>query len=197
MAELGDWRASGIVLAAGRSTRMGREKALLAVDGVPQWRRQRDVLAAAGVAEIFLSARPDQTWAYGASGFSAVLNDAMPDCGPMVGITAGLERASHPHLAVLAIDLPALPPTWFARLRQRSAAKSGAVGRRGKFFEPLAAIYPVELKWLAWEFLAGGNYSLQALLTRAVDETLVSVVDIGPDEEPWFANWNREPRGAE
>ena len=38
---------SAIVLAAGRSTRMGRDKALLEVEGVPLWQRQRQVLVAA------------------------------------------------------------------------------------------------------------------------------------------------------
>ena len=49
---------------------MGRDKALLACDGAPLWRRQRDLLAQAGAAEILLSARPEQTWAAGAAGFA-------------------------------------------------------------------------------------------------------------------------------
>src|SRR4051794_13850542 len=97
---------SAVVLAAGRSTRMGRDKALLEVDGVPMWQRQRDLLAGVGAAEIFLSARPEQTWvrdAMAAGGFAAVLHDAMPSAGPLCGITAAIERASHAHVVVLAI----------------------------------------------------------------------------------------------
>ena len=56
---------SAVVLAAGYSKRMGRDKALLPApaDGVPLWDRQRRVLAEAGAAEIFLSARDGQRWA--------------------------------------------------------------------------------------------------------------------------------------
>src|SRR4051812_7329223 len=96
---------SAVVLAAGRSTRMGRDKASLEVDGVPLWRRQRDLLAAAGASEIFLSVRPDQIWARDAlasGGFAAELHDAMPSAGPLSGFTAALERTTHSHLAVLA-----------------------------------------------------------------------------------------------
>lgn len=183
---------SAVVLAAGRSTRMGRDKALLEIDGVPLWQRQRDVLLHAGAAEIFLSARPDQAWARDAAGFAAVVHDALPDCGPLVGIAAGLERASHPALAVLAIDLPRMSAAWFGELlRSAVIPGEGAVGRRHEFFEPLAAVYPDEFKWLAWEALARGEYALQSLVARAVEKRLLRVREIVADEAGLFANWNR------
>jgi molybdopterin-guanine dinucleotide biosynthesis protein A len=182
--------SSAVVLAGGRSTRMGREKALLEVDGVPQWQRQRDVLAAAGAAEIFLSARPEQEWAGAARGFTAVVHDALTAGGPLVGITAGLERATHPWLAVLAIDLPAMTPAWFSTLLCEVAPGVGVVGRRGGFFEPLAAIYPGEVRWLAWEALARGEFSLQRLLAAAVAQGLMRVHEIAAAEAALFENWN-------
>lgn len=182
---------SGVVLAAGRSTRMGRDKALLEIDGAPLWQRQRSVLAAGGAAEVFLSARPDQAWAQRAAGFAAVLHDALPESGPLVGITAGLERTAHPHVAVLAIDLPAMTAAWFAALAEECAPGVGVVGRRGEFFEPLAAIYPAELKWLAWEALARDEYSVQQLVATGVERGLLKVREIGAEDAALFANWNR------
>ena len=186
---------SAIVLAAGQSKRMGRDKALLEVQGQPLWQRQRDVLLHAGAGEILLSARPEQTWTRGIRGFSSVVHDSMPDCGPMVGVTAGLERASYPWLAVLAIDLPQMSPRWFRQLLGRISLGKGVVGRRDGYFEPLAAIYPRELRWLAWESLARADYSLQKLITRAVDEDILQVSEITPADAPEFANWN-EPELA-
>ncbi len=182
---------SGVVLAAGRSRRMGRDKALLEVDGVRLWRRQRDVLAAAGAPEVYLSARPDQQWIIDTDRFAGVLFDAFPDCGPISGITAALERTSRSHVGVLAIDLPALPSAWFAQLAAQCGDKVGCVGRRDGYFEPLAAaIYPVEMKWLAWEAFARGEYGLQPLLAQAEQQGLIRVVDITPAQAPWFRNWN-------
>jgi molybdenum cofactor guanylyltransferase len=181
---------SAVVLAAGRSARMGRDKALLEVEGTPLWQRQRDVLANAGAAEIFLSARPDQPWARAAKGFAAVIHDAMPGCGPMVGITAAIERSSHSLVAVLAVDLPAMTAAWFQALLADTTAEYGIIGRRGEFFEPLAAIYPRTCRWLLWEALARGEYSLQQLVATAVEGGLLRAREINPEEEGWFANWN-------
>lgn len=181
---------SAVVLAAGRSTRMGRDKALLETAGVPMWRRQRDLLTRAGAAEIFLSVRPEQEWAQRAPGFTAHLHDGLTTGGPMVGLTAAVERASHPHLAVLAIDLPRMTSEWFGVRLGECSPGVGCVGRRGEFFEPLAAVYPVEIKWLLWEALALGEFSLQRLLAAAVAQGVMRVREIGAAEALWFENWN-------
>jgi molybdopterin-guanine dinucleotide biosynthesis protein A len=181
---------SAVVLAAGRSTRMGRDKALLEIGGVPWWQRQRDVLAAAGATEVFLSARPDQTWTRQAAGFAAVIHDALPDGGPLVGITAGLEHATQPWLMVLAVDLAVLPPAWFTQLQADCAPGVGVIGRRDGLFEPLAAIYPREFKWLAWEALARGEFACQRLAAAAVTQGLLRVREISATEADWLANWN-------
>lgn len=182
---------SAVLLAGGRSTRMGRDKALLEVGGEPLWRRQRDVLAQAGAAEVYLSARVEQTWAERAEGFAAVLHDALPNCGPLAGITAALERSPRGHLAVIAIDLSAMTAEWFKRLRGECADGVGAVGRRGDLFEPLAAIYPRELMWLAWEAIARAEFALQPLLRAAEARGMMRAVDIGEGDAALFANWNQ------
>lgn len=187
---------SGVVLAAGRSSRMGRDKALIEVDGVPLWRRQRDVLIAAGVTEIFLSARPEQTWTRQVDGFAGVIHDALPDGGPIVGVTAALERATQPLVAVLAIDLPHLTSAWFEELRARASATAGVVGRRGEWFEPLAAVYPTAFKWTAWEALARGEFALQQLVAQGVTTSALQVREISAVDAGQFANWN-EPSDVE
>ena len=181
---------SAVVLAAGRSTRMGRDKALLEVDGQPLWRRQRDVLATAGAREVYLSARPDQPWVRAAAGFDAVLYDALTGCGPVVGISAAIERAAHTHVAVLAIDLPRMTPEWFQRLAAQCERGVGIVGRRAECFEPLAAIYPQEIKRLILETIAGGDYSMQRLIFAALKEGFLREFEITSGAALLFENWN-------
>jgi molybdopterin-guanine dinucleotide biosynthesis protein A len=172
---------------------MGRDKALLEIDGVALWRRQRDLLAKAGAAEIFLSARSDQAWVPTAEGFSAVVHDAIVDCGPLVGVTAALERASHPWVAVLAVDLPAMTDGWFSSILADCVPGVGIVGMCHGYFEPLAAIYPRDLRFLAGDAMVRGKFSLQHLLAGAISQGLMRTREISATEETLFENCN-EPR---
>ena len=189
---------SAVLLAAGRSARMGRDKALLAADdGAPLWRRQLAVLAAAGATEIFLSARAEQAWAREAAAageFARVVTDPVADAGPLAGIVAALEAATAPRLAVLAIDLPRMEAAWLRGLATHCAPGVGAVGRRGDFFEPLAAFYPREILPLARAALARGEFSLQRLLGAGVAKGLMRAVSISADEAGLFRNWNESEK---
>ena len=169
---------------------MGCDKALIEVSGIPLWSRQRDVLADAGAAEIFLSARPEQRWAHAAPGFAAVVADAGPDGGPIMGIIAALERAAHARLAVLAVDLPRIEADWFRRLGAQVSPGVGLVGRRGDAFEPLAGFYPRSILPLARAAVARGERSLQRLLEAAEAGGLMRACPIGEHEAAGFENWN-------
>jgi len=173
---------------------MGRDKALLEIDGRPLWERQRDVLARAGAKQIFLSARSDQAWAGAAAGFAGIVRDASLDSGPLGGLVAALERSGQGHLVVLAVDLPQMEPVWFSALLAECSPGRGAVGRNGPWFEPLAAVYPRELLPLARAALERGDLALQKLLAGAVRLNLLGVREISVGEAPLFTNWN-EPAG--
>jgi molybdopterin-guanine dinucleotide biosynthesis protein A len=183
---------SGVLLAAGHSRRMGSDKALRAMpDGRVLWERQCAVLTQAGAAEIFISARSEQTWT---PPEMQVVRDAVPEAGPLAGIVAALERAAHGHLAVLAVDLPAMPAAWFGGLLAACAPGAGAVGRqagaarRGGYYEPLAAIYPRGILPAARAALARGDLSLQRLIAAEAARFAVRV--IVACEAAWFENQN-------
>ena len=182
-----------VLLAAGHSIRMRRDKALLPLDGGLMWQRQLDVLDRAGAKQVFLSAREDQTWAADAPGFASVVRDASPDSGPMAGIVAGLEQSGQDLVAVLAVDLPQMTPGWFTTLLAECTPGCGVVGRDGKWFEPLAAIYPRGLLPLAQAALERRELSLQKLLNAGVAQGLLRVREISAAEAPLFTNWN-EPK---
>ena len=181
---------SAVLLAGGRSSRMGRDKALLPVGESVLWQRQWDLLAAVGVTDRWLSVRAEQTWV--PSGV-AVVHDNVPGAGPLAGIAAALENMHGTHLLVLAVDLPRMEPAWFERQMSLCAPGVGAVGRRGGFYEPLAAIYPRELHSQAEAALARGEHTLQRFI--AASGGAMQAVEIGAAEAAWFANWNERGDG--
>lgn len=181
---------SGVVLAGGRSLRMGRDKAELPCDGQPLWSRQRQVLEAAGAREVWLAARAEQPWTAAATGFAGRLDDVFPDAGPMAGIHAALVAARASHVAVLGVDLAGMEAGWFRRLAAGLCPGVGVVGRRADGWEPLAAFFPCEAAGELAAELARGQRSLQRWLARAVPAGRMQEVAIPAADVVRFGNWN-------
>ncbi|MEO7101093.1 MAG: molybdenum cofactor guanylyltransferase [Luteolibacter sp.] len=102
----------GLVLAGGRSSRMGQDKAaLMHPDGRTLARRTYDLLLEAGCEIVVLSLRHDQEIPEGFAGLenrSIVRDPADGSVGPIAGIVAGMRLRPDADWLVLACDLPRL-----------------------------------------------------------------------------------------
>jgi molybdopterin-guanine dinucleotide biosynthesis protein A len=180
---------TGLVIAGGRSTRMGSDKARLCVDGEPLWRRQQRVLKAAGARPVIFALRAGQRR------FAAgliVVRDTHSGIGPIAGVHAALRACETEWLAVLAVDLPRVDAAWFAKLAAWCRPGRGAVGiSRDGFFEPFAAIYP-RAALLEFEdyVVSGGSHSLQPLLRELVKRGTMKAVQLSAREQATLFNWN-------
>ena len=96
---------SAVILAGGKSSRMGCDKAFLEIGGQTLLARQIQLVHDAGAAEVFISGREGVD--YSTSG-CRVLTDKFPDAGPLAGIERALDTMTSPLLLVLAVDLPAM-----------------------------------------------------------------------------------------
>jgi molybdopterin-guanine dinucleotide biosynthesis protein A len=131
---------SGAVLAGGASRRMGRDKALLEIDGRPMALRVADALAGAGASEVFCVGGDPALVSYGLH----VVRDEHPGEGPLNGLVTALVHAANDLVVVLACDLLAPSVATVERL------VDAATGQRA-----CAAIVPVvrgRAQWLhgAW-----------------------------------------------
>lgn len=191
MTPISDFRFDGVVLAAGRSRRMGTDKAVVALaDGECLWRRQWRTLSEAGIERRWLSVRADQAWV---PADVPVVCDAVSDAGPLAGMLAAAAAGDGTHLVVLAVDLPEISVDWVRTLMARARPHCGVVGRwPDGAYEPLAAVYP--RGWLdEWRATFGGSVhppGLQALLREREAAGSVVVIPLGPEQEPWFRNLN-------
>lgn len=126
---------TGLVLAGGRSSRMGQDKAVLRVGG----RRLID-RAIATLAEICT----EVIVAAGARTISDVGVRQVADSGadgPLAGIVAGLAVAKTDLVAVVAVDMPAMDSALLVDLARRWAGDVAVVPRVGGVAEPLHAVY--------------------------------------------------------
>lgn len=123
----------GVVLAGGSSRRMGRDKALLELDGVSLVERAARRLASICSTVVI------------ADGERGLLDGArsVPDGsgqGPVAGILGAAEAVPATSLLLLACDLPRVPISLLAELATRSTA-DWVVPRWQRRLEPLCALY--------------------------------------------------------
>lgn len=146
---------SGAVLAGGRSSRFGQDKAHYLYRGKPLARWVLESLSPA--AERFIVANTPA--AFGVP----VYPDIYPGSA-LGGLHAALTHASHDWVALAACDMPFLSTAyWLALSAHTEAVEAVVVAREGRL-EPLAALYHKDLLPRVDTRLEEGQYKLQALL---------------------------------
>jgi FdhD protein len=176
-----------VLLAGGRSSRFGSDKAFLDWRGQPLYVAQLRKLASLGPGKLWLSTRPDQPFPGYLEGVARLV-DEEADLGPLGGLRTALAASDAPWLLVLAVDLPKMEPSYLSDLL---AGGAGAVPRTPRGWEPLAALYPREsLLGLVDEFLAAGHRRLQDLVDEAAARGWIGPVPVADPEAALFANLN-------
>ncbi len=157
--------AEGFVLAGGRSTRMGQDKALLSLAGRSLLDLALDklrVLPLPGAPRI-AAARSDL------SAHAAVIADLHPGCGPLSGIEAALAASARPLEVFFPVDNPLLPAHILLWMLHR-AGITGAlvtVPRMNGWPQPLCAVYHRDLLGHITASLRAGDYKVMPVLTAA------------------------------
>ena len=170
---------SAVILAGGKSPRLGRDKTWLEVDGQPLLARQIELARGLGAAEVFISGRADTD--YAAFGCH-VLRDKFAGAGPLAGIERALDAATSPLLLVLAVDLPEMNVEFLRRL--------GAIPLVDGNVGPLAAFYPTTAHSPAEAVLHNNRNAVAAFAENCVQSGLARFVELAAAEIRRFANWN-------
>jgi molybdenum cofactor guanylyltransferase len=138
----------GLVLAGGRSSRMGTDKAVLVhPDGRTLARRCYDLLEKIGCETVMLSLRDDQEIPAGFSDVRDLKTVRDPEgvsVGPITGIVAAMEKQIDADWVVVACDLPRLDQETLFQLITSQRLDDPFLAYRSEFDglpEPLCAIY--------------------------------------------------------
>ena len=191
-------QAAGFVLAGGRSSRMGVEKALVGFRGESMIVHALRTLREAGLSASIAGARTSLEQ------FAPVVPDAQPDLGPLGGICAALASTEARRAVFLPVDLPLLPASLLVALLEEAAPV--VVVEVDGFVQTFPAVVArATLPGLLAELEAGrgGCFSaFQAAAARLGQSVRVlSLVDLvkqkrlvhprGLPLESWFLNLNR------
>jgi len=129
---------TGFVLAGGKSTRMGRDKAALLLGGRTLLEHALATLRQVCRDVVILGSRE----LYGGCG-AAVVEDIFPGCGPLSGIQAALSHTGTEFNLIIAVDTPFLSAEFLSFMAER-AVTSGAVVTTPEiagYRQPLCSVY--------------------------------------------------------
>ncbi len=169
-------KVSGIVLAGGRSSRMGQDKTLMSVNSEILIERTVKELRKT-VDEIIIAS--NQKCKYNIPD-TVEITDVFSGMGPLGGIHAGLLAARHPYAFVVAGDMPLFTDELATYLLSKREGYDVVVPEVDGCWEPLCAVYsqdclkPIEQFLVADIRKAYGFYpSVRVLKVR--EEELASI----------------------
>ena len=168
----------GVVLTGGSSTRMGRDKSLVEVDGVALAARVAGALRGAGAVEV-LAVGGDLPRLGALGCFDRLVPDRWPGEGPLGGILTALDAAGSRAglVVVLACDTPAVSAECPLALLRGLGSADVAVGHVGERRQPLTAVWRARTcRSVLQRAFDDGERAPRAVLTR------LRVVDVDLDE---------------
>jgi molybdenum cofactor guanylyltransferase len=149
------------ILAGGKSSRFGSDKARALIDGRPLICRIAQAVAPHAQAIKVVAAQAD---AYADLGL-ATIADRTPGAGPLAGLQAALDDANEPWLLLLSCDLVQIEPAWIEKLLAHRRDDVKAVAFRDHHWQPLLALYHRELASEVDRRLVEGQLRMQDLLS--------------------------------
>ncbi len=132
--------ATAIILAGGRGSRLGRDKASAVAAGKTLLQHVIDRVVPLVDATIIVVRAGQQLPAYEGRAIR-VIEDEVPESGPLAGLAAGLKASSSFPALVVACDLPLLQPALLAELLRRVEGHDAAVALDEGQAQPLCAAY--------------------------------------------------------
>ncbi len=159
----------GYVLAGGKSSRMGRDKALLELAGKPliahAVTKMRRVCSEVHV----VSGRPEL------ASFAPLIRDLHEGCGPLGGLETAMESSRHKWNLFLPVDVPFLPTALLENWIRRVAGEQGRTARVAMFTvcgvpQPLLCLLHKEVTPFVRAAMARQEYKVFPVLKGAAEE---------------------------
>ncbi len=173
---------TGVVLAGGKSKRMGRDKALLEFRGTPLVLHAVKILQQFCSQVVISSNRKDYLFTG-----CEIWPDDVDVHAPMAGIYSCLKRSMHPWIMVLTCDMPLIDPQVFDLLISQADLHRDDVlvpFHDRDCIEPLCGLYNQRAIHLLEESIRTHRFSLQ----QFIRSTKSRLVEVGPDRDFYKAD---------
>ena len=179
----GTWHlaeASAAILAGGKSSRMGQDKSLLPLNGVPLIRRIYEQLAHR-FDEVLISTNEPEKYAFLPA---RAVRDLAPGQGPLMGIASAAAAAAHERVFVTACDIPVVDLNTVSRMLVLADDCDCVIPMSFVGHEPLFAVYRKSAVPAMHDALDAGERRISAVFPRV----RTRFYDLG--YAPWYRNLN-------
>ena len=168
---------SAIILAGGRSERLGRDKATLGFGRTTL--SQHVVDLASGLSnDVIVVIRADQRLQVSGA---RLVTDADAYVGPLAGIAGGLVTARHEWSVVVACDMPFIDLSFVSYMISQTPGYDAVVPRLEVGLEPLYALYRKRCLPSLWRALESGRRRVVSFYTwlrvRYIDPSEIDLFD--------------------
>jgi molybdopterin-guanine dinucleotide biosynthesis protein A len=159
-------KAAAILLAGGKSSRLGRDKASEPLLGRPMLQHVIDRFAGLVDEYVVVRARGQVLTPLSAPGGLVVVEDLYPEIGPLGGIYTGLSAARAPFGVAVACDMPLLQPRLLAEIVRLAGEHDLVVPVSEEFPQPLCAAYGKACLPPIREQIEKGDYKITAFFGK-------------------------------
>lgn len=135
-------KATGVVLAGGKSTRMGRKKEELIINGETMLSRALREMTML-FSEVLVVYSQDYKGDLPGRLFPGIryVYDIFLNKGPLGGVYSGISEASNKYVFITACDMPYIDRNFVRYLVEQSIGFDVVVPSYGDYLEPLCAVY--------------------------------------------------------
>jgi molybdenum cofactor guanylyltransferase len=176
-------KLSVVILAGGRSSRMGRDKATIEIAGVPLIRRIYDIVATCvDLGQIYVVTPWPEKYRQILPANCNFILEHQPHQGPLIAFAQALAEIDATWFLLLACDLPNLSTpaiqSWIDRLPAIDRQSIAYLSRHAsKGWEPLCGFYRQICHDSAIEYIDSGGRSFQGWLKmKMVTELVVTKI---------------------
>lgn len=180
---------SVLILAGGKSSRMGEDKALIEVENKPLLQRVCQVAIQVSTEVYILTPWQDRYQSIVPSHCQFIL-ESQPNQGPLVALAEGISMINTEWVLLLGCDLPFLDPVilqqWINPLDQIPLSTLAVVPYRDSRWEPLCGFYRRQSQDNLQSFIQQGGRSFQQWLPQIE----VRPIEINPPQDLMLLNCN-------
>ena len=154
---------TGVLLAGGKSRRMGEDKRYLVVGGQTLLERGLGVLQSIFQEVLVVIAQDSPPLGVDAR----VMRDLVPDCGSLGGLYTGLTQATTSYIFLVGCDMPFLDQAVIAQFTSRRATADIVMAKLGTLLHPMHALYGKRCLPALEQMIRNRQLKIQELVSHA------------------------------